>query len=642
MNHDSDLPAVLVGPLLRHVQTDRMRLWLVTTRRANWHIRLFTSDGSLQDRALRPDEQTELQIGHHAWLQLLEVRADSAWPQDCLIHYDLGFCNDAGDCQWIAQWAPHLCHDDQTCPSLVIKSRVDRLMHGSCRKPHHDSDDGLIRVDAELGNCGSSAGKRPALLILSGDQVYVDDVAGPMLRAIHQLDARLGLFDEVIDGAVVDSGSQLIAHEDTYYRRTSLLPSTRPNATLIERFFGGARKPVFTTANAQNHLITLSEILAMYMLVWSPTPWSLLDPDEPALDPALLKRYRLEREQLERFVAGLPQASRALSHVPCYMMFDDHDITDDWNLSLQWEKTAYEHPFSRRIVGNALIAYALCQGWGNAHGRIDELIPPCQSLLTPTADTSRCLPAEEQDTLIGKLFEFRGWHFTLPTRPGIVVLNTRTHRWRRPEKPSRPSGLMDWEALTDFQHDILDQSAVIVVTPAPVFGVKLIEIVQRIFTFLGKPLMVDAENWMAHHDAATVMLSIFRHRRTPQNFVLLSGDVHYSFAYDVKLRHEAESPAIWQITSSGIKNEFPVVLIEWLDRLNRFLFSPRSPLNLLTQRRSFHIYPRLPEGRSAGERLWNHSGIGDVHLSEQGRPERICQLNALEGETRFNPGKIRE
>ncbi len=59
---------------------------------------------------------------------------------------------------------------------------------------------------------------------------------------------------------------------------------------------------------------------------------------------------------------------------------------------------------------------------------------------------------------------------------------------------------MDWEALSDFQHQILDHSAVIVVSPAPVFGVKLIEIVQRIFTFFGKPLLVDAENWMAHHE----------------------------------------------------------------------------------------------------------------------------------------------
>ena len=637
----TDLPRVLAGPLLRHTQTDRLMLWLVTTRPTTWRFRLRCADQTLQERKLTAEEQTELPIGRHAFVQLLDIRADAKWPADCVLHYDLSFA-DEEDCHWIASWAPHLCHAGQTSPHTVIQSRVKRILHGSCRKPHHAADDGLRRVDAEIRACGTVSDKRPALLLMSGDQVYVDDVAGPMLQAIHQLDARLGLFDESITGAVVDSASALMQHEHTYYRRTRLLPRTRYNATLIDRFFGGARKPVFTTANAQNHLISLSEVLAMYLLVWSPVPWTLVEADEPALPKSLQKRYRREARHIGEFVSGLPEAARALCHVPCYMMFDDHDITDDWNLSLLWEQTAYEHPFSRRIVGNALLAYVLCQGWGNGPGRMNEILPDCEQLLHNALDTQHCLNAEQQDSLIDKLLEFRGWQYTLATTPAIVVLDTRTHRWRRPSKPSRPSGLMDWEALSDFQHQILDHSAVIVVSPAPVFGVKLIEIVQRIFTFFGKPLLVDAENWMAHHEAATVMLSIFRHRRTPQTFVLLSGDVHYSFAYDVQLRHQIDSPEIWQITSSGIKNEFPVTLIEWLDRLNRWLFAPWSPLNLLTQRRSFHIYPRLPEGRNAGERLWNHSGIGDVRLGCDGRPVQIRQLNAINGETEFKEGRRKE
>ena len=114
--------------------------------------------------------------------------------------------------------------------------------------------------------------------------------------------------------------------------------------------------------------------------------------------------------------------------------------------------------------------------------------------------------------------------------------------------------------------------------------------------------------------------------------------MHYSFAYDVRLRYQTQTPAIWQITSSGIKNEFPVALIEWMDRLNRWLFAPWSPLNLLTQRSSFRIWPRLPEGRSAGERLWNNSGIGDVRLGSDCRPARIMQLNSVDGGTQFKEG----
>ena len=94
------------------------------------------------------------------------------------------------------------------------------------------------------------------------------------------------------------------------------------------------------------------------------------------------------------------------------------------------------------------------------------------------------------------------------------------------------------------------------------------------------------------------------------------------------MRDRDRTPHIWQITSSGIKNEFPRRLLDWLDRLNRWLYSPRSPLNWLTQRRDLKVRPRLPDQRRHGERLWNSSGIGQVWLDAEGRPTRIMQHNA--------------
>ena len=77
-------------------------------------------------------------------------------------------------------------------------------MHGSCRKPHHDSADGLVRADNWIAERQESPTEWPAWLLMTGDQVYVDDVAGPMLRAVHALIARLGLVDELLEGATVD------------------------------------------------------------------------------------------------------------------------------------------------------------------------------------------------------------------------------------------------------------------------------------------------------------------------------------------------------------------------------------------------------------------------------------------------------
>ena len=110
--------------------------------------------------------------------------------------------------------------------------------------------------------------------------------------------------------------------------------------------------------------------------------------------------------------------------------------------------------------------------------------------------------------------------------------------------------------------------------------------------------------------------------------MILSGDVHYSFVYEVLIRHRQGGPRIWQITSSGIKNEFPAALLEWFDRLNRWLYSPRSPLNWFTKRRRMKVMPHVPEHAEAGERLWNSSGIGQVFFNEQGQPVAIYQHNA--------------
>jgi hypothetical protein len=383
--------------------------------------------------------------------------------------------------------------------------------------------------------------------------------------------------------------------------------------------------------------MTLAEMLAMYCLVWSPAPWKLIAPEMPALDAADGAIYRQEQTIIDAFVAGLPQGARAMAHLPTLMIFDDHDVTDDWNLTADWERAAYGHPFSKRIIGNALLAYLLCQGWGNAPDTLNPLVAKVRQRLDPSRGA---LPASDHDALIEELLRFQGWEFHIPGTPALIVLDTRTRRWRSERSPNRPSGLMDWEALMEMQQALLGAPSAVIVSPAPMFGVKLIEGVQKIFTWLGKPLVVDAENWMAHRGAANVLLHIWRHSKTPGNYVILSGDVHYSFAYDIIVRRRQHSPRLWQITSSGVKNTFPDTLLDVFDRLNRWLYAPLSPLNWFTKRRKLAVYPRDPDRARAGERLWNASGIGLVTLDEHGCPTDIRQLDARGGEVVFPPPKI--
>ena len=626
MTSTDSLPFIIAGPILRRVLPDQMVIWLVTSAPLNAELSIYEGQETLI-QADCADYLETVQVGTQAHVNLINLRPGQNLPVDTWLNYELS-CNVDGKKQNLQQLLPHLIYSGEERPGFVIKTQIDQILHGSCRKPHHAGPDALLQVDKVLADSCNQPQSRPALLMMTGDQIYADDVAGPMLSAIHQVVKLLGLTSEQLEGATVCDCETLYQHSHCYYQRENLLPQTEDNRELRDRFFAGARKPIFTADTAHNHLITFAEVMAMYLLVWSPQLWSFIHLGIQDVDDEHADLYLEEQKQIESFAKGLDKVQRSLAHIQVYMIFDDHDVTDDWNLTRGWEEAAYSHPFSRRIIGNALMGYWLCQGWGNAPERFPVEWQKRLKAFYPEFDL------QEHDEMITALLEFEHWHYSLPTQPKMVVLDTRTQRWWSESSGAKPSGLMDWEVLSDLQTELMGEPAVIMVSPAPIFGMKLIETVQRVFTFFGHALTVDAENWMAHKGSANVILNIFRHRKTPQNFVILSGDVHFSFAYDVKLRFRKNSPDIWQITCSGFKNEFPEKLLSLFDRLNRWLYGVQSPLNFLTKRRSMKIIPRIPEGFEE-QRSLNNSGVGRVLLDENGKPEKVSVLTAQGQEIEF-------
>lgn len=660
---------LLAGPLLRRVQARHVALWLATeSPGAPCRVRVTLHGPRGEPRAASTRVRT-LRAGARLHLHLVEVLPEADLPEGAWTGYRVWLApadHDGAaegrddDPAWVDATDAALCYPGRDTPGFVFAPRVRALLHGSCRKPHHgpvagegDPGDGLARADAHLqqllaeaagGDPGRAAEPWPSALVLTGDQVYCDDVAGPMLRAIHALGDRLGLPDERLacaDAPELRDAAALRAHPCGYGQRMALLPRTVGSRAVADLVFGGVRKPVFTSDHAHNHLITLAEVLGMVLLAWSPLPWAGLDTRPPATLPARLhRRWAREQAALEGFVHALPAVRRVLAHLPVAMIFDDHDISDDWNLSREWEQAAYGHPFSRRVIGNALIGYLLAQGWGNAPEAFDDaLLGRVQAVLDAPG-------TPDHDALVDELLHQRHWDYRWDTTPPLIVLDSRTRRWRSELSPRQPSGLLDWEGLTDLQQALRGLPAVLLVASAPVFGVKLIEAVQRVFTFLGKPLMVDAENWMAHPDAASAILNIFRHPQTPKHFVILSGDVHYSFVYDVQLRLRARlgqadpsqpGPQIWQVCSSGLRNRFPARLLAVLDHANRWLYSPRSPLNRFTRRRLMRVTPRKPEGTPHGRRLLHGCGIGLLVLDDDGRPLQLRQLMADGRDVAFVP-----
>ncbi|GLS28264.1 alkaline phosphatase D family protein [Marinibactrum halimedae] len=680
-------PMIVAGPILRRLLPNQLVLWIFTTDSRSWNLSLFEpgSDTAFLSRDLiahtetnnSHPEHTQIQVGTHGFIHFINVHFDQPLPEDTVIEYDLNSRslnkknnndnkNNHNEREEKTAYSisltkelPHLSYLEQNNsvnksttgrPSFIIKTTLSDVVHGSCRKPHFKGDDNLLQADCLIERSFKSddnASSRPDLLLMTGDQIYADDVAGPTLVAIHQVIQRLGLYNEQWEGATINDSTSLFSSPECYYRRDTLLPKTHENRDLYERFYKGARKPIFTSVYAKNHLITLSEVLAMYLLVWSPVPWQWVDLDntaltEPSTEEEIQQLYAKEKAVIERFVEGLPQVQRAMAHLPVYMIFDDHDITDDWNLHRAWEESAYGNPFSKRIIGNALIGYWLMQGWGN-HPEAFSL-ETTESVLN-LFQHHQTPHYKNHDDLIDHLLAIQEWDYTVPTFPKLVVLDTRTNRWRSESNAEKPSGLMDWEMLSKLQQELIHEESVIMVSAAPIFGVKFIETIQKIFTFLGQALVVDAESWMAHPGTANVILNIFRHPKTPQHFIILSGDVHYSFAYNVKIRFSKSSPSIWQITCSGLKNRFPDKLLTVFDYLDRVLYASQSPLNWFTKRRSMKIKARKPISLSQQEQkptaghLLNTGGLGRVRINTEGehrgRPESITVLHGENKEEIF-------
>ncbi|SEF96740.1 alkaline phosphatase D family protein [Vibrio hangzhouensis] len=635
------LSPVLAGPVLRKTDRQQLSLWMATS----------VAPEKLQVMLMMNGDTTFDDIPQHQVVQISAKLWIVQFHNHLAISDSNKFCYDI---VWRDNHSSVLSEDIRYSGlnhvEVQLSDKADYILHGSCRNPHDKPEDSLIQADVlfEKTRMASGAHTLPDIMLLSGDQIYADHVAGPMLVAIHQVIKLLELPHEKFVGIDINSSKQLYRSSTPIYTRDSLLPHYQDQTSWLKRVTGKLETPIFSSRECENHLITFSEFLAMYLLVWSPELWTAIgfdqiEPCSSSQDNKLLPRHKelwkTEKQRLVHFATGLTRVRRVMAHIPTYMIFDDHDVTDDWNLTVGWEQAAYNNPFSKRIIGNALLGYLICQGWGNNPLQMSKDWQQDLTRLFSNAQRQNELDLAIHDQLVNQLIRYEKWHYCIDSKPKVVVLDTRTRRWRSESKFNKPSGLMDWEAMVEFQQELLNLDSVIVVSPAPMFGVKFIETLQSIATKLGNPLIIDAENWMAHPGSANTLLSIFTHTKTPKNFVILSGDVHYSFMYDIKLRYKQTDSHIYQITCSGIKNEFPEPLLTICDTLDKWLYTPRSPLNWFTKRKRLKIYKRKPEP-AHHNRLVNKSGLGLVKLDTEGKPLEVSVLHGDGSKTRFPETKV--
>lgn len=376
-----------------------------------------------------------------------------------------------------------------------------RALYGSCRKAHGHGLDGMLAAEQVLRLQAGDVTKRPTAMLLGGDQIYADDVPDTMIRLIQQL------------------GQQLVANNER-------LPEIRDPSSLSI----GQRQSVtenvasLTSSHAANHLLTFGEFVATYVLAWNPNVWQGVT--GPLSLPSVSAVYRdlherptaeqertarrekiaRERQRVQAFRQTARSARRALANIPTYMIFDDHEVTDDWNLNQTWETRLNRNSTGKRILSNGLAAFWLFQAWGNEPGRFSQR--------TMMDAIPQYLGGNGQ-ALEQAYFNFHDWAFRTPGRPSVVFANLRTRRgqtrrdqriargdagqvhWERRNVSDSPR-LMDGAERSHFQ-SLLGQAQsnaegmpIVVVVPTPAYGLGSLEWVQEI----GAQSIADLRRWL--------------------------------------------------------------------------------------------------------------------------------------------------
>ncbi|WP_413935684.1 hypothetical protein [Nitrospira sp. BLG_1] len=297
-------------------------------------------------------------------------------------------------------------------------------------------------------------------------------------------------------------------------------------------------------------------------------------------------KHSVRKREVDLFYNNLPKVRRALANVPVYMMADDHEVTDDWNLNPIWKDRVYTNPLGKTVLRNGILAYALFQGWGNdpdyfQSGPAAELLTRAQELFPTgaTAPSRESEAAERINVLLGLDGAERPpvrWHYSVScARHLLLALDNRTRR----SFVSRigPPGNIAISAIAEQVPEgplPAGLEVLIVMAPLPIVGPPVFDEVvaplsYRVFDMIsyvshrnnqikGMPgTNPDAiEAWA--FDPKT-MEAVLKRLEPYRRIVLLSGDVHNGSTQFLSYWKKGDTqPARFvQFTSSGVRNVMP-------------------------------------------------------------------------------------
>jgi hypothetical protein len=281
-----------------------------------------------------------------------------------------------------------------------------------------------------------------------------------------------------------------------------------------------------------------------------------------------------EYAHLYRLAWGDPLTRWLLSTLPSLMIFDDHDVRDDWNTSLAWRREIEATSWWQERIVSGLGAYWVYQHLGNLSPAERAADPLWRQVLAHDAAEELDLTAALDELADRANQEPQRYRWSFARDFGdvrLVVVDSRAARLLQPGRRSilheREAAWLDEQMRGGFRHLLVGTSLPFLLPSGlhhleawneavanGAWGRRLARFGERLRQ------AVDLEHWAAFQrgfqQVAAMATAVADGRRgqPPHTVTFLSGDVHHSFVSEVRRPRTAGSTRIVQAVCSPIRN----------------------------------------------------------------------------------------
>ncbi|MFG3120895.1 alkaline phosphatase D family protein [Streptomyces sp. NPDC048201] len=268
-----------------------------------------------------------------------------------------------------------------------------------------------------------------------------------------------------------------------------------------------------------------------------------------------------------------PEVRWLLSTVPSCMIFDDHDVIDDWNTSASWLTDMRATPWWRERLLSGLMSYWVYQHIGNLSPH-DLAADPLYAAVTSAADGTDALRAYAAEAEADSASTRWSYRRDLG-RVRVVIVDSRAAR----VLAEGERAMLDPEEERWVREQVLEDRGacdhLLIGTSLPWLMPHLVHDAEAWDAALcrgergarwarfGERLRrgADLEHWAAFPASFTALADLIAEAgsgpEAPATISVLSGDVHHAYVAEPAWRSATVDSRVVQLTCSPVHNSVP-------------------------------------------------------------------------------------